>query len=407
MKLPLKVAVVAHGFLPLVGGEEVHHALGAKTLEGVAEVEIFTADLVLRDAGVQRGTQEAEIPTRGYPFVVHYLPSIRIQGEKMVRPLPLWRALHRFKPDVVWTSNPSPTADLAAMYALVTGARWVATYHADLALGSWTRLLFQQFETRLLRRASQIEVSSPHYAVKLHSRGIRSGQTVVILPYSDLSIQHSEDVIPETVKTNAIPGRDHPFLFVGALDHGHAYKRPEYLLEQVAELRHEGVKAHLNLIGDGGRKRELELLAERLGLDDAVKFLGQVSDLELRKQYQDAWALVMPADSDTEGFGLVALEAIRAGCPVVVSSRTPMGELLQGSGAGFVWDSTDPNGLERVLKRVWSEPGIRLRASRSAQKFPHRSWMDIRTQTIQMVLGLDWPKNPRPESPSGPGQAES
>jgi glycosyltransferase involved in cell wall biosynthesis len=398
-RLP-RVAVVTHGFPPIVGGADIHHYLGAQIVSGVATVEVFTADLILREAEeTTNGTGDSALWVAS-SVPVHFLPSFRIAGERFIVPPGLWQALNRFHPDVIWTNSPSVVADVAFVYAWVHQIRWVATYHADFVRTTWYRELLYRLESHLLRRAAGIEVSSEYYARSLRARGISPGNLRIILPYSRLTM--SVPSVPGSIHRPVQPGPEAPFLFVGVLDRAHAYKRPELLVEQLGRARRSGVDVHAVIVGEGSRRPALEQLAHSLELSSTVRFVGRPSDSELVEYYRRSWALVLPADSDREGFGLVALEALRWSCPVIASSATPIAELIRSEGCGFVWDVNDPEGLSAILIRCWNDPEAVRRASESAQRFSSKlSWDVTKQQTIEFVLGNEkapvHPKEAMPE----------
>jgi glycosyltransferase involved in cell wall biosynthesis len=93
------------------------------------------------------------------------------------------------------------------------------------------------------------------------------------------------------------------------------------LLEAMARLRYFHPNAHLVVAGIGSRADELRAQASRLGIDDRVDFVGFIDDSRLAAYYQAADAFVLPT-RELEGFGLVTVEALACGTPVL---GTPVG----------------------------------------------------------------------------------
>jgi glycosyltransferase involved in cell wall biosynthesis len=111
-------------------------------------------------------------------------------------------------------------------------------------------------------------------------------------------------------------------LSVGRLSHytGHAV-----LIQAVARIP----GAHLVLIGDGEEADRLRALIAHLGMSDRVSMLGDIDDAGLHAAYAHADLFVLPSLDRSEAFGLVLLEAMRAGLPIVASD-------IAGSGVGHV-----------------------------------------------------------------------
>ncbi|MFI5414401.1 MAG: glycosyltransferase family 4 protein [Candidatus Lutacidiplasmatales archaeon] len=345
-----RVAIVSHGFFPTVGGSERYHLFTARALADAFDVEVFTSDRNLPPA-----TPASSERVAVGPVGVHYLPSRNRGAERFIRPTALWRALRKFGPDVVWGNHPSPTADVAGLFALATRRPWVATYHADVSTGRWSHRRYLGWEMWLLRRARCVLVTSTRYRDILVRRGIPENRIVVVPPGPYIG----DGVLPTVASPGAGARPEAPFLFVGALDAAHAYKRLDLLLQTLASLAQDGTTPVLEVVGDGDRRAEMERLAGTLGISDRVRFLGRLSDAEVAERFASARALIVPSPDSTEGFGSVAVEAMHYGCPVVVSSNVAVGDLLTGYGAAAVFDPARPGSLRDTLRRLVTDAAWR------------------------------------------------
>jgi glycosyltransferase involved in cell wall biosynthesis len=358
-----RVAVVSHGFFPTVGGSERYHQLTAASLADEADVAVFTADLNLPEPRAAA----ARTAALG-PLAVTYLPSRKMATERLIRAIPLWRALRRFDPDVVWGNHPSPSADLGALYAIVTRRPWVATYHADISTGSWGNRRYLAWEMWLLRRARAVVVTSDRYRDRLASRGVPA-ERIVVVPLGPFL----GGGVPPPATPAPPPDGGRPFLVVAALDAGHAYKRVDRVLEALATLARSGTPARLEVVGDGDRKSQFVALANSLGIADRVRFLGTASDTELAERYANALALVLPSPDETEGFGVVAVEAVQYGCPVIVSTRVAVGDVLGPAATRF--DPARPESLADAMRKVATDPAWREElAAKSRAVAPSVRW---------------------------------
>ena len=154
-------------------------------------------------------------------------------------------------------------------------------------------------------------------------------------------------------------------LYVGRFD---PIKGIDRLLKAISHLqRHHPL--HLLIIGGDGPKTDefkgLQRLARQLGVLDAVTFLGRIEQNRLPPYYSAADVLVIP--SYYESFGLVGLEALACGTPVVSTPVGAMNTILKNNRVGLLVDNADPvslaNGIATVLDRqraeAFSTPGLR------------------------------------------------
>jgi glycosyltransferase involved in cell wall biosynthesis len=152
------------------------------------------------------------------------------------------------------------------------------------------------------------------------------------------------------------------FLFSGSLI---ARKRPAALVNAIDELQRRGHRAGVLLAGSGALEQELRHDVERLGIADA-HFLGFVNQRTMPDVYAAADVLVLPSERDPRA--TVVNEAMTAGRPVIISSRTGVwgpGDLVQHGRQGFVFDVQDPRLLIDYCERVL-DPELRSRMGDAA-----------------------------------------
>jgi glycosyltransferase involved in cell wall biosynthesis len=119
-----------------------------------------------------------------------------------------------------------------------------------------------------------------------------------------------------------------------------------------------------DVVGDGDLRPDLQYMAEDLGIQPHVRFLGCVSDSALRDCYQRAEAYVMP--SKWEGFGLTFLEAMAAGCPVIAGDRDATPEVV--GDAALLVDPDDTEGLADAMIHLLSDADLRSRLAQLARQ---------------------------------------
>jgi glycogen(starch) synthase len=147
-----------------------------------------------------------------------------------------------------------------------------------------------------------------------------------------------------------VPAADPMFVFCGRLDRT---KGVALLLRAFARLWTTVPAARLRIVGTGPDRDGLERLAEGLGLGEAVTFRGWVRPPEVAREIADAWALVAPS-LWAEPLGLVALEAIVRGIPVVASASGGLGEIVEHGVSGLLFPNGDVEALAQRLVSIAS-----------------------------------------------------
>ena len=178
----------------------------------------------------------------------------------------------------------------------------------------------------------------------------------LLLPYAE---GRPADVVPYGVplpeaEDGTRPAEGPPvLLFVGRLVRRKGVDR---LLEALASLERPW---RLEVVGFGPEREALEAQAGRLGLGERVAFLGRVSDDELVAAYRRAAAFVLPATmderADTEGLGVVLLEAMSHGVPVVATRLGGIPDIVLDGETGLLVEDTVP-ALAVGIERVVSDP---------------------------------------------------
>jgi len=170
-------------------------------------------------------------------------------------------------------------------------------------------------------------------------------------------------------------------LFIGRLV---PQKGVEYLIKAVPKIAHRQWGAKFIIAGDGWSKSYLEELSASLGYSDRIRFLGFVSDSELVELTMSADALVVP--SVYEPFGIVALEGMAAGVPVVAASVGGLAEIVEHDRTGVL---VYPENLESIawgVNKVLSDSGYTDWITTNAKKKVQDvySWETVAKRTSEV-----------------------
>ena len=142
------------------------------------------------------------------------------------------------------------------------------------------------------------------------------------------------------------------------------HKQVEHALDAVAELRAELPGLTVTVVGSGWWEHVLHAHADKLGLGDSVRFLGQVDETTKEQVYEESWVLALP--SLKEGWGLVVGEAALAGTPTVAyASAGGTRESVQDGESGLLVD--DQPGFVAALRSLLVDDVLRARLAEGAR----------------------------------------
>lgn len=252
-------------------------------------------------------------------------------------------------------------------------------------------------ERKVLRNADQIIAATPAELAQLQwIYEVKTDHVTIVPPGVDLS--HFYPIpVDEAREYLGISEPLQRILFVGRIE---PLKGIETLLQAVALMRAKGVLARnpvrISIIGGDASVSEdamghemvrLLRLREELGLEDLVTFLGKRSQEALPYHYSAADVVVVP--SHYESFGMVALEAMACGTPVVASQIGGLAYLVQDGETGFHIPDQQPELLAEKLTLLLEDGELHARfgenAARYAQKY---SWEIITEQVLKSYRSI-------------------
>jgi colanic acid/amylovoran biosynthesis glycosyltransferase len=157
-----------------------------------------------------------------------------------------------------------------------------------------------------------------------------------------------------------------------APEKGHAI-----LLQAISELTLRGHETLLTLIGDGPLRHDLAHLAEVLGLQSRIRFLGNVGQSEIHQHYAAADLFVLP--SFAEGVPVVLMEAMAARCPVISTRIAGISELIEHGAGGLLVAPGRPDLLADAMEQLLLNPRAAQRMASAAVEKIRR---DFNLETI-------------------------
>jgi glycosyltransferase involved in cell wall biosynthesis len=358
----VKVAQLSTRYPPGPGGVERHVAEIAPRLAARGHaVEVLTSDLY-REFPWQRLDPSVPRDERTGFGEVHRLRVWSLPGELHY---PFFRGLHaaldRDRPDLVHahTYGTNQVA-VARRHHRRHGTPFVLTahFHPIWSIeGGWMRHRIRSFYDRSLAGPIVKDAAALIVQTREEERLVRSLQIplprIVVVPpgYSSPGTSGAD---PARFRDRF--GISEPFvLFVGRLA---SNKGLIDLVNAFAALASIDGTSRLVLIGeDGGMRSGIVARARALDLDKRVLLLGHVDDPTLiESAYRAARVFVLP--SEYEAFGLVLLEALAQGAPVVASRVGGIPEVLEDGRAGLLVPPRSPGSLSEAIARIWNDPEV-------------------------------------------------
>lgn len=165
----------------------------------------------------------------------------------------------------------------------------------------------------------------------------------------------------------AMPAQTPPvMLSVARLSKDDRYKGIDNAIRSLPSVVREVGPVEYRVVGRGDDTPRLRALADGLGVSRYVKFMGSVTDAELREQYKNCSLFVMP--SSEEGFGIVFLEAMAYGKPVVGGANGGTPSVVTHGETGLLVDSSNVAGITQALIELLNNKEMRERLGRAGHK---------------------------------------
>ena len=346
-----------------------------------------------RDETVQRDGREIRI--RRFRYFIPGIESLAYEGGIMARlkrnPLRLLlvpffllagliaaaRLHYRFNFDVIHAHWLIPQGLIASL--LKDAPPYLVTAHgSDLySLGSGFMMLLKR---RAVRHAAKLTVVSDAMRDKAQALGPNRENIAVRSMGVDL-------------QSTFTPGSDEDrqgLAFVGRLVD---VKGVPVLIDAMAKLVSDHPDLRLTVIGDGPERHNIEERIAAHGLQGNIDMAGSLPQDRIAMALRGARALVMPsvvtASGAEEGFGLVAVEAMGCGCPVIASNLAGIRDAVRDGDTGLVFESGDAKDLAEKIARLLGDEQLQARLARQARAYAVENfdWSVVGERYAELLLG--------------------
>ena len=359
----LRVLHVGKFYPPHMGGIETHlHALCTALRRRDVDVRVVVAS---DDKQTTRETLDG-------------VPVLRLGTPVNVAAAPvnpgLARAIRESDADVVHVHLPHPAATISALASRYRG-RLVATYHSDIVRQKVMGAAYEPVQHRFLSRCSAIIATSPNYRDTSPVLA-KHRERCHVIPYG-IALDDFERA--DAVRVAELRARfgERVVISVGRLIY---YKGFEFLIDAMKDVR-----GRLLIVGGGPLRAALEQRARDAGVADRVELLGEIQNQETVPYYHASDVFALASIARSEAFGIVQIEAMACGRPVVntaLDSGVPFVSLDGVS--GLTVPPNDPSALASAINRLLADPALRARLGAGARQRA-RAEFDVDTMTDRVM----------------------
>jgi glycosyltransferase involved in cell wall biosynthesis len=221
--------------------------------------------------------------------------------------------------DILHFHHPNPTAEFSYFFSNLH-KKLIVTYHSDIIRQDKLAKLYSPFRKLFLEKSDRIIATSPNYIETSNVlKNFKHKCTVIPLGINiDRFRQNGNS--PKIINIRNAYQNETLILFVGCFRY---YKGLEFLISAMKDI-----PSSLLLIGSGPEERNLRSIVKKNRLNDKIHFLGELPDEEVNYYYKACDMFVLPSHLRSEAFGMVQLEAMCCGKPVISTEL--------GTGTSFV-----------------------------------------------------------------------
>lgn len=254
--------------------------------------------------------------------------------------------------EIVHIHLPNPLADFSLFLSNFKG-KVIVSWHSDIIKQKKIMFFLKPLLHRTLKRADKIIV-----ATQGHIEG-----SSFLKPYRDKC-----EIIPFGIERERIPQKIYfnkekktkNILFVGRLVY---YKGIQYLIEAFKNIEN----AILRIVGDGQDRDLLENMIKDLGISHKIEFLGSLDDDKLKEEYKKCDLFVLPSIEKTEAFGLVQIEAMSYGKPVINTNLDSGVPYVSLNGVtGITVEPRNSDELARAIQNLVDDDDLRYEYAKNA-----------------------------------------
>lgn len=338
-----------------VKGYDVHiiapHANGAKFIDNSVGLHIyrfpyffpFIAQVLCYNGGIMANIKKSWLAKIQIPFLIisEFITGLTLTFLK--------------SPDLIHAHWLIPQGLISILIKFITKKPVIISIHGTDVFAFGTGFM-KNLNGWILSHADNVTVNSFATAQVVISRYKVANIEVIPMGVDQSEFQPGlRDVALKTQLT----GQDFFLLSVGRLVEQKGF---QYIIRALPRLNSQAIRTKLVIIGDGPYKNQLINLTKTYRVTDQVIFLGSVSQDQISRYYASADIFIGPSldlpGQAAESFGVVFLEALASGIPVIATNVGGIGDIIQDNLTGIVVPPADPDAIAAAVKNIIYHPNL-------------------------------------------------
>jgi len=283
------------------------------------------------------------------------------------------KVITEFNPDIVHVHHPFILSSQAIMYGEKFGIPKILTLHTQYDQYAYyaaplpqklTQEVIKKIVSNLADKTDCITTPSESMKTLIKNYGIKNRIEVIPNAIELNSFQEkNERKCSEIKKRYNLKEDEKIILFVGRVA---SEKSIDKIIKALGIIKKQGIsKTKLLIVGNGPAREELTHLVQALGVEEEVIFCGEVNYEEIRYYYKIADVFTMTSTS--ESFGIVTIEALASGLPVLAVKASGAMDILTDGFDGLLTDDNIEH-FAKALEKIIRDPELRERLSKGALK---------------------------------------
>jgi glycosyltransferase involved in cell wall biosynthesis len=297
--------------------------------------------------------------------------------------LAIWQTVRKYKIDFIHCHWVIPQGFFVALLNSLSGIPYLLTAHGGDVYSFRNNSFIRRCSNFALKRAGTCTVNSKPTGQAV--RNIGSDARVQVVPMGvDTQRFHPENFNPKIKEDLNI--EDVFLLAVGRFAEKKGFR---YLIQAMPAILKKKPEAKLVIIGFGPQEVELKKVVQKLGLENAVRFVGSKAGAELAQYFATADIFIGPSvvtnSGDTEGQGVVFLEALASGTAVVASDVGGIKDIVRDRETGLLIPEKDPEAIAETTLALLDDRKLRDELAENGRKLAKReySWETIAERFLE------------------------